>query len=50
LVQNLSTSEEDNAVFYLKRDAYNGYDPKGQHTNVADITKCQPIISVTREL
>ncbi|CAG8672855.1 23616_t:CDS:2 [Gigaspora rosea] len=62
-VQDPSTPEGDNAAFRLKRESYNGvtssqvtmsvlckYDPKGRHANVADATKCQPIISVASEL
>ncbi|CAG8783132.1 19169_t:CDS:2 [Cetraspora pellucida] len=58
-VQDSSTSDDDNAAFRLKKDAYNGvtasqvtmsmlckYNLKGHYTNIADATKCQSIISV----
>ncbi|CAG8823078.1 33095_t:CDS:2, partial [Racocetra persica] len=62
-VQDPSTPEGDNAAFCLKRESYNSvtasqvtmsilckYDPKGHNANVADTTKCQPIISIASEL
>ncbi|CAG8751222.1 10300_t:CDS:2, partial [Racocetra persica] len=62
-VQDPSTTDDEITFFHLKRDAYDGimtfqvtmlvlckYDPKGHHMNVAEATKCQPIISVARKL
>lgn len=58
-----STPDEDNAVFRLKRKAYNGvtskpvtmpvlckYEPRGKHLNVAEATKKYQIFSVAGEL
>ncbi|CAG8761536.1 24878_t:CDS:2, partial [Racocetra persica] len=62
-IQDPSITDNKMIIFHLKRDAYDGittfqvtmlvlckYDPKGHHTNIAEATKCQPIISVTRKL
>ncbi|CAG8723389.1 11302_t:CDS:1, partial [Gigaspora rosea] len=63
LVQDSSTPEGENAIFWLKRESYDGviasrvmmpvmckYNPKGRHVSVADATKKHPIFSVEGEL